>query len=220
VSLPGFSNLRLFRCQSFERLRWRDLYHWRPMLLALPGAAIAGIAADVAGTRPFTQPAQAVGKIQTFMKWYDVIAGPFISLPDSGNLQARHPGIMVASAAFLLLWSALEFKAVKRFCATHILPDPPQFLDIKLEKETNDEVQWYYPHKPFVGRKEELEILDAFADAPTSFLIWGLYGASGLGKSHLAANWLKSLYARGWDIGFLKDDATASGSNLTLGARV
>jgi hypothetical protein len=65
--------------------------------------------------------------------------------------------LVVTVGAFSLLWPLLQVKMVKAFCAKHILPDPPQSLDSEIEKETNDEVQWYYPRKPFVGRKEELE---------------------------------------------------------------
>jgi len=66
---------------------------------------------------------------------------------------------------------------------------------------------------PFVGREEEINLLNAFveADSDTNFKLWAMTGPSGAGKTRLLVHWGNSGILADWDVKHL-----SSGTALDL----
>lgn len=87
---------------------------------------------------------------------------------------------------------------------------PPMYLD-------DEKSNWLSPAVenalPFVGRMEELRQLKHFAEDPGNFLVWGLSGPSGAGKTRLITKWMREFsesqrkLGEEWNIGFLDQSA-------------
>jgi tetratricopeptide (TPR) repeat protein len=210
VKLPTYSKPKLARHQSFERwMRWRDLCRYRIPLLVLLLSTVAGVIAEVTHSASLTRLALTPTKVQDITDWYDVLRDMFSSpLPTSHEIDTLHPGLPVALATSLLILGLLKIRFINDKVCALIFPDPPSFANSTLETSTGDDLLWSERDKPFAGRKKELDALATFADASHKSSIWSLHGQSGVGKSHLAAIWLKKLYIQGWDIGFLERNTT------------
>jgi hypothetical protein len=181
------------RWQSFERFRWRDLSRVKQALFVVLVGVISGAVGE---TIKLTEFAARQGRdLEEFVHRY---------IPQIHDLIfVEHPGIAVA-----VICGVLAFKYVQKkpalWLLDRILPDPASFARSELEKDTlEDPLNWRTPNRPFVGRSTELRALVAFAEMQGHFSVWSMYGPSGIGKSYLAAQWLKSLYRNGWDIGRL-----------------
>ena len=197
--------INVFGLQSFERPRWRDLCHVRTFLVALVAAATAGLLAEAVHAMALAELATTAGRYAGWVHLYDFFAGRhWIELPPSSEIPHRHPGLPVAVWALALSYAFLKFPWPKRLTARHFLPGPPDFPNIKLETDTRDDFIWSSRKNHFVGRESDLAALHEFAGGAGGPRLWALCGQSGLGKSYLAAIWLKQLYAKGWDIVWLE----------------
>ncbi len=192
---------RLLELQSFERPRLRDLYRIRIGLLAALPAIVGGLVAEFADAEKAAQAAGGLGLAAKLETAYDFIFElvPW-ALPSTQTIFS-YPGLPVAAVVGGTAYTLFKTSPLKGIISKYFLPDPPAFLDTKLESEREDEIDWRKRGKPFVGRESELAALRDFADEEPACQIWALCGQSGLGKSHLSATWLKELYVQGWDVG-------------------
>jgi len=90
-----------------------------------------------------------------------------------------------------------------------IWPGPPDFLDLKLERQGVAHYRPLAAGTPFLEREDELAHLRRFAaddEGPPAKFIF-ITGREGVGKTRLALECLKSLRKFGWDVGLL-DPAT------------
>lgn len=80
--------------------------------------------------------------------------------------------------------------------------------DIRLpnEKPREDFLKYLYYRQTtmkLVGRDQEKKALRNFANSDEPFRWWCVYGPGGVGKSHLALEWMRELKAKNWSVGFL-----------------
>jgi hypothetical protein len=195
---------RLLGLQSFERLRWRDLCGIRSVLLALIIGAVSGVLAEFFGAERLAQLGTKTGRFEKIVKLYnDLVAILWFPIPSFNEFADRHPGMPVGVLAFGVVILMLKLTPLKKTVSQRFLPDPPAFINAKWETADNDDFVWSGRDKPFVARQNDLDALREFADAANGSQIWTVCGQSGLGKTHLAATWLKQLYSDGWDVGWI-----------------
>jgi hypothetical protein len=118
------------------------------------------------------------------------------------------PALPFTAGVFVICAVTEALRAKKLFGRPpidHIWPNPPDFLDPKLEREGIARYRPLAAGAPFLERKDELARLQRFAgddDGPPAKFIF-ITGREGVGKTRLALECLKSLNTFGWDVGVL-----------------
>ncbi|RVU36181.1 hypothetical protein EOI86_13225 [Hwanghaeella grinnelliae] len=211
--------MRIGNRQSFERFRLRDLYIFRVPLVVTLVLGVVAIASEFLPP-PFRFLMEAVfptSALATAQKWLTGMAAeypafsPFLSFMDDALnvLVAEHPGFGVCLLGFLPLLGVLRFRLSGR-CLDTVLPPPPSFCSSILEIDHGERLRWDAKGKRYIPRADESKRLLDFARSSSPLGILNVWGQSGFGKTHAVADWLKTLYREGWDIGFALPDITVA----------
>lgn len=127
-------------------------------------------------------------------RFFETLSGLFL-----GSWVPITAAVCVSIVAFLVLQIPLGARPV----IDRIWALPPAVIDTDIRPAGKDPISAVGSLNEMIGRKEQLRSLSRLSSRPDRQSYAVVEGPEGVGKSRLAVEWLRELYLKGWDVGFL-----------------